>query len=341
MAVDYTSRGAKLGAAVDISRPRSETGDSPVAYLRGQLRARGMTPLEGTVRQATVVIPVRDDPAGLESLLGSLAKQTVGPADFEVIVVDDGSSPPVYLNTDLPFPTEVIRQDASGSYAARNQGLERAEGLVVAFTDAGCRPEPSWLEEGLRAVEASARPIAGEIDVPSPVARRPTVAETYDSRFGFDQRSFVEDLHFGATANLFVPREVFAEVGTFDPRLRSGGDLQWGRRAHRAGFPIGFSSTARVVHPPRRTLRELWRQHRRYRRGHIELAALHPEYRLPPSSGSVSDRLRSSMTLWPAIQLRRAVVDGELRGRSVVRCTVGAAVVVAARVFETASSRFR
>ena len=72
----------------------------------------------------------------------------------------------------------------------------------------------------------------------------------------FRQRRYVEE-GFGATANLFVERRVFHDVGGFDERLRSGGDYEFGQRCSLAGIPIRYADDVVVSHAARSTLREL------------------------------------------------------------------------------------
>jgi len=83
-----------------------------------------------------VVIPSHNRPDALRGALASVGAQT-DPAD-EVIVVDDGSQPPVDPTTmpSLPGRLKVLRNDvASGANAARNRGWRAASSQWVAFLD--------------------------------------------------------------------------------------------------------------------------------------------------------------------------------------------------------------
>lgn len=85
----------------------------------------------------TVVTPTCNRPALLREALASVKQQQF--TGWEVVVVDDGSSPPVNLD-DLPEPirmrTRLIRHDAPrGPSAARNSGMQSAQGDIVFFLD--------------------------------------------------------------------------------------------------------------------------------------------------------------------------------------------------------------
>jgi hypothetical protein len=68
------------------------------------------------------------------------------------------------------------------------------------------------------------------------------------------------------TANLFVRGRVFDAIGVFEPRLRSGGDGRWTRRATDAGFKLVYEPAAEVLKPARR-LRQLLEKAYRVGRG--------------------------------------------------------------------------
>ncbi len=194
--------------------------------------------------EASVIVPARASATEVAELLEHLERQTIDRDRFEILIVDDHSEP--------PLATAALRlTDARGSYAARNAGIRAARGKVLAFTDVDCRPEPSWLQAGLTAVAAHPR-AAGRIELTA--GEPPTWIERLDRARFLRQRQYVAE-GFGATANLFVRREVFDAIGLFDERLLSGGDAELGRRA--AAFPIVFAADAVVRHPCRSDARAL------------------------------------------------------------------------------------
>lgn len=217
----------------------------------------------------TVIIPVRDGAPGLALCLAALARQTYPRELLDVVVVDNGSTEDltVALPTDPRFT--LIREVRPGSYAARNAGVARATGDVLAFTDGDCVPVPDWIAAGVEALTAEPRPaaIGGAINVTFPGGRPRNGPQHFEDVQGFPQRRYVEELSFSATANLMVWRDAFDRVGLFDAGLRSGGDLNWGRRLVSGGGVLRYCGAAAVDHPARETWGELGRKSVRVAQG--------------------------------------------------------------------------
>jgi glycosyltransferase involved in cell wall biosynthesis len=206
--------------------------------------------------RVSVIIPFRDARSQLLPLVEALRGQTCGLEAFEVIWVDDGSRDDgaVWLKGQLlPGWQLLVHALPRGAYAARNTGLSEASAENIAFTDVDCRPYPDWIECGLCAL-ASVPRLAGRVQVA--LSPAPSAAELVDAGRFFRQRRYVEE-GFGATANLFVRRSVFAAAGGFDERLKSGGDYEFGLRCTRAGIPIAYAEHVVVAHAARASVREL------------------------------------------------------------------------------------
>ena len=100
----------------------------------------------------SVVIATYNRPALVERLLRQLATQRLSGRSFEVVVVDDGSSPPVAPGLralDLPFRLEVVEQQNAGAAAARNAGAAAARGELLVFVDDDMQVCPGFLQHHL------------------------------------------------------------------------------------------------------------------------------------------------------------------------------------------------
>ena len=101
--------------------------------------------------------------------------------------------------------------------------------------------------------------MAGQIAITFPDPDKPTAVEQFESIFGLPQEMFLA-WGFGATANLFTTRATIEQVGLFDERLMSGGDMEWGQRLRALGLRAEYGPDARVFHPARRTFGQLWKR---------------------------------------------------------------------------------
>lgn len=210
----------------------------------------------------SVIVPVYNDREGILRCVSALRAQTYPAAQYEVIVVDNGSTPPLRLpEFDEALPKVIRAYEARpGSYAARNCGIGLSSGDVVAFTDADCAPDPDWIEKGVEALSAQqADLIAGRIEVTGDTPEPAGAVEMYSRLFGFSQEETARK-GWAATANLFVARPVISKMGLFNDRLKSGEDSEWTKRATAAGFRLGYASEAIIRHPPRRTWSELYKR---------------------------------------------------------------------------------
>ncbi len=214
--------------------------------------------MSSSQKEVSVIIPVYRDWSLLDACLACLDRQTKPRSDFEIIIV---SNEPDRQGLDARSAqlrargVLGIHEPKGYSYAARNAGIAAAQGEILAFTDADCLPEPVWLQEGVRVLRTEAVDlVGGQINM---VGESRTAAADYDRIFGLSQEAFYTEHGGFATANVLVKRCVVESLGGFDATLRSGGDFEFCRRAHAAGFSLKYIPEAVVSHPVRASLREL------------------------------------------------------------------------------------
>lgn len=187
----------------------------------------------------SVVIPVHNGSSFIAQALESVMRQTLQPT--EVIVVDDGSDDERDLLAALePFRERVqcIRQANGGPGSARNTGIARARGRLVAFLDA----DDSWLPHFL----ASQLPFLAreEADLvyadallvgDSPEAGR-TLMDLSPSRGKVTFESLVRGDCSLITSCVVAKRQSLVDAGLFDPSLFHSEDFDlWLRLLHHGG----------------------------------------------------------------------------------------------------------
>ncbi|MFN2454916.1 MAG: glycosyltransferase family 2 protein [Pyrinomonadaceae bacterium] len=125
----------------------------------------------------SIIIPLYNKAPYLRRALDSIARQTF--SDFEVIVVDDGSTDDgARIVADYADArVRLITQSNAGPGAARNRGIAEAQGEFIAFLDADDEWLPGYLEENVRLLDEYGREVAtvtsGYIEHPSGVSREP------------------------------------------------------------------------------------------------------------------------------------------------------------------------
>ncbi len=94
----------------------------------------------------SIIIPTYNASNSLQNCLEALKKQDFSGGQYEIIVVDDGSTD----STSSIATNYCVRyhyQHNKGPAAARNRGVEMAEGDIILFTDTDCIPDKNWVKE--------------------------------------------------------------------------------------------------------------------------------------------------------------------------------------------------
>src|ERR1700690_2249437 len=198
----------------------------------------------------SVIVPHLNDYENLDACLTLLGAQSFPGDRTEIIVADNGSSRGLdAVRGIVGSRGQVIEVAERGAGPARNAGVRASRGEAIAFIDSDCRPDKSWLEEGLAELRL-ADFTGGRIDVLVDDPRRMTAAEAFESVFAFQNERYVKKLNFTVTASMFVWRSVFDAVGGFENGVPE--DKDWCERAGRRGYRIRFAPKSIVGHPARR-----------------------------------------------------------------------------------------
>ncbi|MBF6062766.1 glycosyltransferase [Nocardia terpenica] len=252
------------------------------------MRQRDDFPTTSPIPAVTVVVPAHlstaTDLAHLDEQLAALAAQDYRGA-LEVLVADNGS--PVDLRDHLAHrdfgDLKVRHVDASaerGASAARNIGAAHADTPILLFCDHDDRVRPDWAS---RLVEF----LGDDHDVVSSAVEGRTL-NTANPRHAAEVPAPEDFQPPGATAPTLLAGSMacrttaFRELGGFDTGYTANEDVEFGWRAHRAGYRTGFLPAALVAYRYRTTFRAGYRQGRARGIGLARLHRDHPRNGLPP-----------------------------------------------------------
>lgn len=210
---------------------------------------------DAEVTDVTVVVPVRDRPDDLATLLESL------PPSVPVVVVDDGSRDPAAVAgvARAHGVALAVHETNRGPAAARNTGLRRVTTAYVAFCDSDVVPDPGWLATLRRHFDDPVLALVAPRVLGTIRASGSSWIERYESaRSSLDlgpepaavrQQGVVAYL---PSACLMAPVEALGDG--FDEVLRSGEDVDLVWRLLAGGSVVRYEPAATVRHRHRATL---------------------------------------------------------------------------------------
>ena len=231
--------------------------------------------LLGETPRVSVIVCSHNGGVTLDECLRSL--RNLDYPDYEVIVVDDGST------DDTPgilarFPEVLaIHQTHCGLSVARNAGLQRATGALIAYTDSDCMADRNWL---ICLVHQLLRSGAAAVGGPNLTPEDGWLAACVAAAPGQPTHVLMGDQvaeHIPG-CNMAFRREALEAINGFDPQFRKAGDdvdICW--RLQHEGFSITFAPGAFVWHHRRQNPRSYLRQQAGYGEAEALLHTKHPD----------------------------------------------------------------
>lgn len=201
----------------------------------------------------SVVIPLYNKADYIENTIKSILDQTF--ADYEIIVVNDGSTDEseAIVRRFNDEKIQIFNQKNQGVSAARNFGIEKSKGKLIAFMDADDFWLPNHLQElsdlyrdypncGLYCSRHKIRISKNRFQIP--------YYEAIDNSFrGIVKDYFLSNKPFRITwtSSLAIPKEILENIGGFTPEVTNGQDLElWTKIGIK--YPVALTNKTTAVY---------------------------------------------------------------------------------------------
>jgi glycosyltransferase involved in cell wall biosynthesis len=267
----------------------------------------------------SVVICTRNRALLLRKAIASVVSQDFPRPDYEVVIVDNGSTdqtPEIVREFQDRARIRYVHEERVGLCIARNTGWRVAEGRYVAFFDDDAIAFPGWLEAIRGAFEDSVLPIGvvGGRVMPIWEQERPSwlASEIAGSLtivdWGPVEKTIIDiRREWLVGANMAIPRALLIEVGGFHPwldrvgtNLLSSGDVFFQKEIMRRGFYCRYVPKIAVEHlVPASRLNQRWFRRRFFWQG-VSDAVMH----LIENTPSIRERLR--LVVYRGMKLTRS-----------------------------------
>lgn len=229
----------------------------------------------------SVIVPVYNRRAEVNDLCESLLKQTCH--DFELVVVEDGSSEPcrdiVESAARRGLNASYHYKENEGRSIARNYGIERSEGEWLIFFDSDCVIPPEYFEVLSAELDKQPCDCFG-----GPDAAHDSFTDTQKA-INYAMTAFLTtggirggkvqlEKFVPRTFNMGFRRAVYDRIGGF--REMFSEDIDMSTRIRQAGFSIALIRPAYVWHKRRVNLGKFFRQVYVFGMSRITLHLLYP-----------------------------------------------------------------
>ncbi len=220
----------------------------------------------------------------LRACLDSLSAQSEEPAQYEVVVVDDGSTDhtgEMLRSYEAPYKLRFERQHNQGQPAALNRAVSAAHGRFCLFTDDDVLASPNLVAEHLRTQRATGGAVVIgklELELASRGGLASYLASWWDAHYAaLDSGGRAPTYTSCYTGNLSAPLDAVRRAGGLDAETAPTHDIELGFRLVQLGLPVVYAPTASASQLYTKGLRETLRDFERRGTAALALFERHPQ----------------------------------------------------------------
>lgn len=245
--------------------------------------------------RVSVVVPSRNSEKTIKGCLDSLIRQTY--KEFEIIVVDASSNDGT-LDIVSSYPVKIIVQEKGNLAHARNIGLAASTGDIVAFLDSDAMAPPDWLLAVANRFRTSNLAVVGGPDY------APANSNTWARACSFVDSHIVPMVYrWGPVesitgCNVAYKKENLERVGGFNEELDSAEETDVNRRIRNQGAQILFDPQTSVIHQPRRSPSQYFKQNFLYGVGKGQMLRHDPKNIKPSNFAALILLLAHFVVAW-------------------------------------------
>lgn len=168
---------------------------------------------------------------------------------YEIIVIDGGSTDRT-VKICQDFGVECFVEKRRGRGLARNVGIKKAKGEIVAFIDADCEVYKNWLSIHVaNHSDKTVGAVVGSIIDPYLVkSTKSAIITHYVSFAEFDEALKRNYMYHAPTCNTSFKMGVLQTVNFFDEELDIYEDFLLSRKITDSGYKILFDPKAKILH---------------------------------------------------------------------------------------------
>lgn len=225
------------------------------------LKSDGESIVLGAYPLVSVIVPTKNRPGLLSACLVSLCYQDYPKHQYEIVVVDDGSTDEKVEKAVRKFcggepRVHYVFQPPRGLNAARNRGVVEAQGDPVVFVDDDVEAPSGWLTALVAGSQqypnavALGGPVYMRVDGNGSLPRTCRECGTVETAEAFTYGPQDRDVDWVIGANMAIRRNALHRIGAFNEIFTYGGgdEVEWQIRAKQAGMSVVYVAGAWLWH---------------------------------------------------------------------------------------------
>lgn len=164
----------------------------------------------------SVVVPFHNVEEYIEDCISALLSQHYPQDCYEIILVDNNSTDRTAEIARRYPQLKLLSESKAGPYAARNRGVAKSKGAIVAFTDSDCTPHEDWLQRIREAMsDPVVRIVQGRLHFACESLGLSILSDYEAEKAAYTFSASTKEIYYGYTGNMAVRRGIFDMVGPF------------------------------------------------------------------------------------------------------------------------------